>query len=181
VDWPGVEAAADAKHPGYRIEAWIDHCPDDLVEGYATAKSAMNDAPHDDADLGEFRYTADTIRADEAAGATLGQCRVVVAVHEETGVLAGLTEVLVTRDPRRSYQQDTAVVPAHRGSGLGLWLKSEMLVRLRAERPDVAELLTGNAASNRYMLAINDRLGFRPWSRLHGWQADATELVTRLG
>jgi hypothetical protein len=28
-------------------------------------------------------------------------------------------------------------VPAHRSHGLGLWIKSAMLVALRAERPDV--------------------------------------------
>jgi GNAT superfamily N-acetyltransferase len=181
VRWPDVEAVADAKHPGYRVEAWLDRCPDELLDGYATAKSAMNDAPHDDADLGDFLYTADTVRADEAAGRVQGQVRVVVAVHEETGAVAGFTEVLVGRDPHRSFQEDTAVVPAHRGSGLGLWIKSDMLVRLRAGRPDVAELLTGNATTNRHMLAINDRLGFRPWSRINGWQADVPTLTARLG
>jgi hypothetical protein len=31
------------------------------------------------------------------------------------------------------------------------------------------------------MLRINDRLGFRPWSEVHGWQGDVGELVSRLG
>jgi L-amino acid N-acyltransferase YncA len=179
-DWPDVAATAAAKHPGYRIEAWTGHAPDDLIAGYAAAKRAMNDAPRDDADLGDFSYTAETIRDDERLLGELGTLRVVVAVHEETGAVAAFTETL-TRASYRADQEDTAVVPAHRGSGLGLWIKSDMLLRVRAERPDVTEVITGNAASNAHMLAINDRLGFRPWTEMHGWQADVATLSARLG
>lgn len=56
-----------------------------------------------------------------------------------------------------------------------------MLVRLRDERPDATEVLTGNATSNRYMLAVNDRLGFRPWVDRNGWQFDVGALSARLG
>jgi GNAT superfamily N-acetyltransferase len=181
VDWADVEAVAAGKHPGYRIEAWAERAPDELLPGYAVAKTAMNDAPRDDADVEDFTFTPETIRADEEMLRGLGEHRVVVAVHEETGAVAGFTEVLASRRSFRSFQEDTAVGPAHRGHGLGLWIKCDMLVRLRAERPDVAELITGNAASNRQMLAINDRLGFFPWKEVHGWQADVPTLTARLG
>ena len=49
------------------------------------------------------------------------------------------------------------------------------------ERPDVAALTTGNSATNAQMLRINDRLGFRPWSEVRGWQCEVGELVSRLG
>jgi GNAT superfamily N-acetyltransferase len=179
VDWADVEATAAAKHSGYRIEAWTSRAPDELVAGYAAAKSAMNDAPRDDADFGDFVYTPESIRDDERMTAGLGELRVVVAVHEETGVVAAFTEVL-TRRSHRADQEDTAVVPAHRGSGLGLWVKSDMLLRLRAERPDVTQVITGNATTNQYMLAINGRLGFRPWTEINGWQADVPTLAARL-
>ena len=109
-----------------------------------------------------------------------GQLRVVVAVHEATGDVTALTEVVVGPSPRAS-QEDTAVVPAHRGRGLGLWVKADMLLRLRAERPTVTEILTGNATDNAYMLAINERLGFRPYRDVTGWQAGVPELAGRLG
>jgi RimJ/RimL family protein N-acetyltransferase len=89
--------------------------------------------------------------------------------------------VLVGRQPQRAHQHDTAVVPAHRGHGLGLWIKSAMLVALRAERPDVTEIETGNSTANQHMLAINQRLGFRPWQELNSWQGDVPELDARLG
>lgn len=181
VDWADVTAAAAADHPGHRLERWVGPCPDHLLGAYAAAKNAMNDAPHDEADIVDSSYTPEAIRDDEAAVALqFGEFRAVVAVHEGTGEVAGLTEVYVGKAPHRSDQGDTAVVAAHRGSGLGLWLKADMLCRLRAERPDVAELLTGNAASNAHMLAINDRLGYRAWTTVLGWQADTAALQARL-
>lgn len=180
VDWADVRAAAAAEHPGYRIRAYTGACPDDLIDSYVRAKSAMNDAPFDDADLTDFVFTADGMRADEKAAAERGEWRVVLAVHEGSGEVAAFTEVLATRQPRSS-QHDTAVVPEHRGHGLGLWVKADMLVRLQEERPDVAALTTGNSATNAQMLRINDRLGFRPWSEVRGWQCEVGELVSRLG
>jgi GNAT superfamily N-acetyltransferase len=179
VDWGDVRAAAAAEHPGYRIRAYTGGCPDDLIDSYVRAKSAMNDAPFDDADLTDFVFTADGMRADEKAAAEQGEWRVVLAVQEDSGEVAAFTEVLVTRQPWSS-QRDTAVVPEHRGHGLGLWVKADMLVRLQEQRPDVSALATGNSATNAHMLRINDRLGFRPWSEVHGWQGDVDELVSRL-
>ena len=181
VDWADVEALAAATHPGYRLERWTGRCPDELVEQYAVAKTAMNDAPVDDADIGRHVFTAEVIRENETGHREMSLTDwVTVAVHERTGAVAALTE-LVLGPPPRAFQEDTAVVPAYRGSGLGLWVKADMLCRLRAERPDVTEVITGNATSNEHMLAINTRLGFRPHLALAEWQGEVAELVSRLG
>ena len=153
----------------------MDRCPDELLAPFAAAKSAMNDAPTDDADIVDSVYTPEGIREEETViGQQFDQFQAVVAVHEATGEVAALTEVYVSMQPHRSHQGDTAVVAAHRGSGLGLWVKADMLLRLRAERPDVAELLTGNSATNAHMLRINDRLGYRPYAVHLGFQLAVT-------
>jgi hypothetical protein len=54
-------------------------------------------------------------------------------------------------------------------------------LRLRDERLDVAEVITGNSTGNRHMLAINERLGFRPWQEVNGWPADVPDVVSRVG
>ncbi|HEY6744511.1 MAG TPA: GNAT family N-acetyltransferase [Mycobacteriales bacterium] len=180
VDWAAVEAAAAAPHPGYRLVPVTGRIPDELIGSYARAKSAMNDAPHGETDLEAFEFDEDRVRAEEAAQLRREEVRVTFAVHADTGEVAGFTETGVGRVPERARQGDTAVVPAHRGSGLGLWIKAAMLLRLRAERPDVAEVITGNSTGNQHMLAINTRLGFRPWIEINGWQADVPELARRL-
>lgn len=180
VDWVDVGALAAAPHTGYRLVRWTDRCPDELVERYAVAKTAMNDAPVDGADIADEVFTAGVIRQNEAGHREMGFTDwVTVAVHEQTGTVAGLTE-LALASPPRAFQEDTAVVPAHRGSGLGAWVKADMLCRLRAERPDMTEVITGNAASNEHMLRINTRLRFRPHRAIGEWQAGVGELVSRL-
>ena len=101
------------------------------------------------------------------------------AVHAAQAAAAAVDRPL--DPPPLLADLDTAVVPAHRGHGLGRWIKSAMLVRLRAERPDVTEIETGNSTASQHMLAINQRLGFRPWQELNSWQGEVPELSARLG
>lgn len=180
VDWPEVEAAAAGSPPGYRLVSTLGRTPEELLESYTRARTAMNDAPHGAADLEAFVFTPAWVRDAETALRKLGELRLVFAVAAEDGEVAGFTEVLVGRAPQRAHQHDTAVVPAHRGHGLGLWIKAAMLVALRAGRPDVTEIETGNSTANQHMLAINQRLGFRPWQQLNSWQGDVPQLNARL-
>lgn len=45
----------------------------------------------------------------------------------------------------------------------------------------LVEIETGNSTANQHKLAINQRLGFRPWQELNSWQGDVPELIARLG
>jgi len=69
--------------------------------------------------------------------------------------------------PHLLGQGGTAVVPSHRGRGIGKWLKATMLERVLDEWPGATLVRTGNADANAPMLAINTRLGFRPaWATI---------------
>ena len=183
VDWPDVDALAAADHPGYRLVGWRGACPDGLLEAFARSKYAMNDAPIGEMDVAGRVWSTGFVRDWERECRALNrEQRVLAAVDEADGAVAGFTEVeLWGWTPARSEQADTAVVAAHRGRGLGLWLKAAMLRQLRDERPDVTGLLTGNAAGNSPMLRINERLGYRPYVRLVEWQADVRQLADRIG
>ncbi len=68
----------------------------------------------------------------------------------------------------------TAVLPEHRGHRLGLLVKAEMLALLTANEPAIRHVVTGNADSNRHMIAINEQLGFTACAVYRNWELDLT-------
>ncbi|MGW6686268.1 GNAT family N-acetyltransferase [Streptomyces sp. NPDC054961] len=164
---------ADAKHPGYRLTGWTGTVPDGLAAAFAAAKNAMNDMPVGDLDYGTVAWDADRVRAMAAVVADRGDTLLTVAAVHDSGSMAGYTEILIPRGaPPRVQQYDTAIVPEHRGHGLGLWVKATMANRLRTEYPAVVEIETDNADDNVHMLAVNHRLGFRSYRRTCELQLD---------
>jgi hypothetical protein len=156
---PPVPAVA-----GYELVSWVGATPDDLVESYAEARHAINDAPHDDAVAAEH-FTPERIRDIEAAVARRDREQRVTVAVDRTRTVVGQTEMRVARTAgATAFTEETAVLAAHRGRGLALWIKDEALRRLAAERPDVPWVVTDNDVTNRAMLAVNDRLGFVPTS-----------------
>ncbi|MFE6712343.1 GNAT family N-acetyltransferase [Streptomyces sp. NPDC057695] len=163
---------ADAEHPGYELVGWTGTVPDELAEAFASAKNAMNDMPTGDMDYGSQTWTADRVRAMAEVLADRGDLLLTIAAVGK-GEMAGYTEIVIrSGETGRAQQYDTAVAPAHRGHGLGLWLKAEMVRRLRAEHPGIGEVETDNAQENTHMLAVNRSLGFRFHRSTHEYQLD---------
>ncbi|WP_433890804.1 GNAT family N-acetyltransferase [Streptomyces sp. CA-111067] len=168
-----ISALSDAGHPGYRLAGWTGTVPDDLADAFAKAKNAMNDMPVGDLDYGSVDWDADRVRTMAQVVDRRGDTLLTLAAVHFDGTMAGYTEILLPQGaPPRAQQYDTAVVPAHRGHGLGLWLKAAMVRRLRAEHPHVTEIETDNAEDNVHMLAVNLELGFRSYRRTHECQLD---------
>ena len=165
-DW----VAAGEAVPGYSLVAYDDRCPEDLVAAAVAARRAMHDAPqyegHADDEL-----TVEDLRAAEVASVAANQSWWGVLVrHDASGEVAGLTDLfLPRRRPWMAFQGDTCVVAAHRGHGIGAWMKAVNHLRVRHERPDLELLSTWNAASNQPMLRINRALGYQPAGRFRGW------------
>lgn len=132
-------------------------------------------------DVGAVWVTESDVADQDRAHDGAGRDRWTILVRDPHGVCVGGTELhLEPWEPATAKQQNTGIDPAHRGLGLAKWAKAAMLQRLRAERPDVQRVRTGNAFSNTAMLAINDRLGFEVISVRTEWQADAAVLQERL-
>ncbi|MER5929884.1 GNAT family N-acetyltransferase [Streptomyces sp. NPDC002054] len=164
---------SDAEHLGYRLTGWTGTVPDELADAFATAKNAMNDMPVGDLDYGSVDWDADRVRAMAQVVADRGDTLLTIAAVHEDGTMAGYTEIVLPQGASsRAQQYDTAVVPAHRGHGLGLWIKAAMVRRLRAEHPSVVEVETDNAEDNVHMLAVNRELGFRSYRRTREFQLD---------
>ena len=156
-------------------------CSEDWVGALVATVNAMNDAPTDDLEMADTIVDAAMVRTEIEARAARGlEYRGALAVTAQ-GEAAGITEVFVNRHrPAASWQWSTVVLPAHRGRGIGRWLKASMWQRLRDTEPQVTGLHTGNAASNAHMLAINNEMGFVPTHLMGCWQADLEVLDTAL-
>jgi len=162
---------------GYRLVRWVGRAPEHLLGAFAVAKAAINDAPMGGLDWNPDTFDASRIRAQEIREDSKQRDLLVLAAVVEAGSddgapeVAGLTEISLSRlDRRRAEQGDTSVVPAHRGHGIGLWLKAAMLRWLLEDYPGVVDIATWNAETNRHMLAINERLGFRREHTYCEWQ-----------
>jgi mycothiol synthase len=163
-------AAGDAA-TGYSLVAYDVPCPSPaLAHDFVHARHVMNDAPRFEGEA-EATYSVEELLAVEAASVAAHQEWWNLGVrHDATGELVGISEVyLPTARPWIVFQGDTGVDPAHRGHGLGAWMKAVNHLRLRDERPDVEIVQTWNASSNEPMLRINRALGFAPVQRFQSW------------
>ena len=146
---------------GYGLRSWVGAAPDDLLDSFARARKAINDAPgfEDEPEV----WTAARVRDLEAAVARRDRdIRVTVALDSQ-GEVASFTELRISHAPGSvAGTEDTATVPAHRRRGLGRWVKLESLGRLQLDRPDVRLVSTSNAEENEAMLSLNRSLGFSP-------------------
>jgi GNAT superfamily N-acetyltransferase len=117
---------------GYSLVSWDGRIPDEYLDRYAAVENAMADAPHD---AGEEPEAWDAARVREY-----------MDIRED--------------NQEWGYQLLTAVTREHRGHRLGLLVKTAMLEWLAVAEPALKRIVTGNAAVNRHMIAINEELGY---------------------
>ena len=163
---------------GFRLVQWADAAPDELVAAFAVARNAIADAPNGDSDHREPEWTVERVRRAEADIRAIGDdARYVVAVHEESGAVAGITGLLL--EPGRldlCWQRDTAVVDRFRGLGLGLVIKSAMMRWVTAEFPGLEKVITNTAAENAHMIRVNERIGYVRYADIGRFEASVERM-----
>lgn len=160
---------------GYRVEQWVDVAPDKVVDGLAYLLHRMVlDAPMGEMDYEAEKWDAARYRDSEASAMRRQRTRLTtVALHEGSGEVAGMTEIGINaRRHDVAFQWNTIVDPRHRGKGLGMVLKSRNHGLLVDRFPQARWVNTWNAASNSFMIDVNERLGFRPAEKWTEWQLD---------
>lgn len=180
VDWKTLGELAAGVGSGYRLECYPGGPPEQLYDSYAEAKEIVRDSYEvGDLELRPSSYNADRLKASLATLHARGmKPYIVLGIHEASGKVAALTEVVVpAQHPSRADQYDTVVVPAHRGYGLGRALKARMLFELRSAEPQLTEVQTWNAFENEPMLRVNAELGFIPDRQWMEYEADVADLA----
>ncbi|MFF5360128.1 GNAT family N-acetyltransferase [Streptomyces scabiei] len=169
---PGhVARILDAPRPGYHLTSWAGVVPDGLAQNYAASRRAMDDMPMGDTDYGTVVWDVERVVAAAEAIAKRGDSlHTVAAVHTSSGTVVGFSELVLPGDGLGEGQHyGTAVLPEHRGHGLGLWMKAKSVLHAHGRAP---ALLTDTAAENVPMRRVNDALGYRPTHTSIEYQLD---------
>jgi len=154
----------------YSLVQWRGVTPAEWRSDMAELQVAMStDVPMGDADAEPSVVDPERVRsADESFLAGGRDLLFTAARHDPTGRLVAFTRLVHEQGRPVADQWETLVVQAHRGHGLGLLTKTANHAAVPEAWPDVRRLITGNASENRWMLAINRRLGYRPVAAC-GW------------
>jgi GNAT superfamily N-acetyltransferase len=171
-----LRASAEPHAAGYSLLSWSGVAPDEHLDHVARLNNAMADAPRDDA-VQPTVWDADRVRKVEQEVAQHGvRTHTVAARDRATGEIVALTEICTEAGvPGWAFQMDTVVLPAHRGHRLGLLVKVAMLESLPDLGVAVERIVTGNAGANKYMIAINEQLGFEVASTHRAWELDLSK------
>ena len=162
-----LAAEAAPRHASYILRQFRGPVPEDLLHSYGRLVGQLAvEAPAGQFELEPESYPPERVRAEEAVAAASGRTRYTTVAQADDGECVAYTELVVpVHDPGRVYQWGTLVAPAHRGHRLGLAVKVHNLRWLQRERPDLRFVTTFNAEVNAPMVAVNERMGFRPVER----------------
>jgi GNAT superfamily N-acetyltransferase len=171
-----LEDEADQANGGrYRLHHWTDRCPDQWLEAVAALENqAGEDAVPSAKTEADLVFDGGMLREAEEATIAQGRRTVVTAVeHIATGMLVGLTTISVLSQRQDVvFQDDTVVLQEHRGNKLGLLIKVANMERLTEQFPDARVIYTWNAPENRYLLKVNQQLGFTTAGVTGIWQKE---------
>lgn len=163
-----LAAASDAADHGYTVMSWTGPTPPDQAKVMAELMTAMNvDVPAGDTDAEPEVVTAADLQAKDVRFRQRGYLRFTTLVHSPQGP-AGYSQVFAATDETAHVMQDdTYVVPHHRGRRIGAWLKATNLAVLQCNLSDARYVHTWTAGSNSAMQALNARFGFRRVEVMH--------------
>jgi GNAT superfamily N-acetyltransferase len=167
----GWISRAPERAGGYSLVAFDGVCPEDLLDAFAAAIPIMNTAPRAPGTEDVAPSPAE-VRENMSAHVRQGnEPWTICARDDATGRFVGYTELsFPSRRRWVASQGDTGVDTAHRGRGIGRWLKATNARRVLVERPEVEYIETLNADANEAMLAINRAMGFRPVALWQEWE-----------
>lgn len=159
-------AEARPAHPGYRIQTFDGAIPEALVEGLCAVRNQLAaDAPTGLLEFEPEAMTPEVLRFREDALRRQGRTLLsTLALTDDHRQVVGYSDLLIPAgDLPNVHQWGTLVLREHRGHRLGLAMKARGLQELqRRISPERTRVLTCNAEQNAHMVAINERLGFRP-------------------
>jgi GNAT superfamily N-acetyltransferase len=169
IDWPRPERERDELRgrweplaSGYDVTSWRGTAPESFVAPLAQLHSLMRvEADFSGLEVEPEMWDIARVRRHELETDEMGrELLVSVAIHSSSGMLAGFSELTVSRSqPATAYQWNTLVLRAHRGHRLGGLMKLANFDRLEWLGLPVTRISTFNAKENTPMIRVNENLG----------------------
>lgn len=163
-----LEARAEEKIGEYRIQTFDGEIPQEHLESYGSLLRQLDlDDPHEDFQVEAGDYPPERLRRMESQARDAGTRPLIAVAIAPDGTFVGNSVIDVHDSPGTTiaHQENTLVMPEHRGHRLGLALKVRNQRRLQEAFPQLRRLITWNSRTNAAMIAVNDQLGFRPCRR----------------
>ncbi|MGP9537948.1 GNAT family N-acetyltransferase [Brachybacterium sp. AOP43-C2-M15] len=158
-----LQAEVDPELGEYRLELWDGEIPEEHLEPYGLLMRQLElDDPDEDVEHEAPDYTPERIRESERRMRERGTVRITAVAVAPDGSFVGNSEVHLHDAPRSTlgWQENTLVMPEHRGHRLGLALKVATHRQLRERAPQLRSLVTWNSHVNPWMISINEKLGY---------------------
>lgn len=153
---------------GYRILSWTDRTPEEHLAAYGLLLHQLElDEPDEDVVHEAPEYTPERIRVAEERKARTGIRSLVAVALAPDGTFAGnsVVEFRSSPDATLGFQENTLVMPEHRGHRLGYALKVTTHRMLADHAPQLRRLATWNSHVNPWMIRINEDLGYQVTGR----------------
>ena len=162
-----------AADTAYDIVTWGDRCPDEHVAAFCRMRNQMErDVPVGEVDYEPPVFDEARLRTQEERTGRAYHRLVAAARRREDGEMAGYSMLYLAHDDHEASQDDTLVMPEHRGHRLGLRLKLATLEILQRDHPDRRRLHTWTDPGNHAMYRTNEAFGYRPVEVLHEMQRE---------
>ncbi len=159
--------------PSYDVVTWGERCPDQHLEAYCRMRTQMaRDVPTGDLAYEPPSVDEQRLRVSEERISRAYHQVVAAARRRADGEMAGYSVLFLAHDDLEAIQDDTLVMPDHRGHRLGLRLKLATLDVLRREHPDRRMLHTWTDRDNHAMYRTNAAFGYRRAEVLHEMQRE---------
>ncbi|WP_394214994.1 GNAT family N-acetyltransferase [Brachybacterium vulturis] len=158
-----LQAEVEEELGEYRIELWDGEIPEEHLLAYGLLLRQLElDEPDEEVEHEASEYTPERIRESERRMREEGMDRILAVAVAPDGGFVGNSEVHVHTAPGSTlgWQENTLVMPEHRGHRLGLALKVATHRRLRERAPQLRSLVTWNSHVNPWMIGINEKLGY---------------------
>jgi GNAT superfamily N-acetyltransferase len=160
----GWLAEASPHHAGYAIATYVDDVPSHLLSSLCHVRNQLTlDAPTGDIELEAEAMTPEVFLRRKAMQDDMGITTYWTLATDDSSATVAFTALGVPVDPPDAVNQwGTVVLREHRGHRLGLAVKAANLAALQADHPERTRISTQNSETNAPMVAINEKMGFRP-------------------